>query len=52
MVIAVVGPRGVGKSTIIKKGLGRPLDKYVVLSEDLSKNQGEPRHLDAFPVIP
>ncbi|GAA5861524.1 hypothetical protein JCM1840_005398 [Sporobolomyces johnsonii] len=33
-VVAVVGPRNVGKSTVVRRGLKRSVDKPVVLQED------------------
>ncbi|GAA6001903.1 hypothetical protein JCM10207_002371 [Rhodosporidiobolus poonsookiae] len=38
-VVAVVGPRNVGKSTVIRRGLKRPAEKPVVLKEDEQGNR-------------
>lgn len=45
-VVAVVGPRNVGKSTVIRRGLKRPTGKPMVVAEDDQDNRGEFRRFD------
>ena len=40
-VIGVIGPRGVGKTTVINRGLRRSFGKSVVLIDDGRNNQGQ-----------
>ena len=42
-VVAVVGPRNVGKSTVIRRGLKRPTDKPKLLVQDEKENRGDYR---------